>query len=183
MTGIRAFAGGLLLALAVGSWTGGARAAEIKDFVGEYEGTAITVMRQAYGLESVRNRDMDVWITADDAGGFKITWKTTFLGRWSGDEKKVRTTSLTFVPAGKPGMWRATVSGDPLAGKPLIWAALEDKSLTVNVVQVSESGSLATATYVRSLTKEGLKLEFRATHDGTRLRRIVGWLKRKAAKK
>ena len=183
MTRARAFFSGLVFAVLIGGSAGTARAAEIKDFVGDYEGSAITVQRQLYGLESVRNRDMDVSIKTDAGGGFSITWTTTFLSRQADGEKTVRTTSVTFVPTGKPGVWRATVSGNPLVGRPLIWASLEDKSLTVNVVEVSESGNLATATYVRSLTKDGLKLEFQATQNGNRVRRIVGWLKRKDTKK
>jgi len=158
---------------------GGAVAETIKDFEGHYVGMGVTRMKQPVGHVTARDRDLDVVIIAGSDGGFSLSWKTVFLYRWTkSEESKKRFSSLTFKPTGKPGIWRATRSGDPLAGRAMIWARLAGKVLAVYVVAADPGGSLVTAIYQRTLTKTGMQLRFSSQREGKELRTVNAMLRR-----
>jgi len=158
---------------------GAVSAETIKDFAGRYVGSAITRVKQPARYNSVRDRDLDVTIKTSTDGGFELTWTTVFRYRWLKNKKrKQRTTTVTFDPAGRPGLWRAAGSGEPLQGKLMIWARLEGKSLYVYVVAASDGGGLVTATYKRTLSRDGLWLEFFSVRNGQRVRHVTGSLRR-----
>jgi hypothetical protein len=173
----------VILALAMGLTSVGSPAAvaqTIKDFEGRFVGRGITRADQHISYNAINNRDLDVVIKATDGGGFSVTWSTVFRGRWSDDRSKwkTRTTTVEFVPADKAGMWRGKASGDLVAGAPAIWAFLKDKALYVHIVEISDKGDLLTSSYRRGLVKDGMRLDFRGTQNGNRVRQVVGWLKR-----
>ena len=178
MTGVRTIKAALA-AFAVLLLAGAAAAETIKDFEGHYVGMGVTRVKQPVGHVAAQDRDLDVVIIAGSGGGFSLSWKTVFLYRWTkSEESKKRFTSLTFKPTGKPGIWRATRSGDPLAGRAMVWARLAGKVLTVYVVAADPGGGLVTAIYQRTLTKKGMQLRFASHRDGKQLRTVNAILRR-----
>jgi hypothetical protein len=162
----------------------GAVAETIKDFEGHYVGIGVTRVKQSVGHVAARDRDLDVVIIAGSDGGFSLSWKTVFLYRWTKSEKsKKRFSSLTFKPAGKPGVWRAVRSGDPLMGRAMIWARLAGKVLSVYVVAADPAGGLVTAIYERTLTKNGMQLRFASRREGKEIRTVNAELRRKKMEK
>lgn len=163
----------------------GAAAAEtIKDFQGHFVGIGVTRVKQPKGSVAARDRDLDVVIIAGSDGGFSLSWKTVYLYRWTKSEKsKKHFASLTFKPTDKKNIWRAVRSGDPLAGRAMVWARLEGKVLTVYVVAADPEGGLATAIYERTLTKTGMLLRFASQHNGKVVRTVNAELRRAKAEK
>jgi hypothetical protein len=158
---------------------GGAAAQTIKDFQGHYVGLGVTRVTQPTGRVAARDRDLDVVIRATPGGGFSLTWRTIYLFRWTKtDESRRRVATLIFKPTVKPGLWRAARSGDPLAGKAMIWARLAGSVLTVYVVAVADDGRLVTAIYRRRLFKDGIQLDFVSARDGKRVRAVSAALRR-----
>ncbi|HUT47944.1 MAG TPA: hypothetical protein VM325_01280 [Alphaproteobacteria bacterium] len=183
MTGVRSIKAAFA-AFAVLLFAGTAAAQTIKDFEGHYVGVGVTRVKQSAGRVAARDRDLDVVIIAGPDGGFSLSWKTVFLYRWTkSEESKKRLSSLTFKPTGKPGIWRATRSGDPLAGRAMIWARLAGKVLSVYVVAADPGGGLVTAIYQRTLTKTGMQLRFSSQRDGKQLRTVDAVLRRAKAEK
>jgi len=183
MTGVRTIMAAVA-AFAALLLAGAASAETIKDFEGHYVGVGVTRVQQSVGHVAARDRDLDVVIIAGSDGGFSLSWKTVFLYRWTkSEESKKRFTSLTFKPTGRPGIWRATRSGDPLAGRAMIWARLAGKVLSVYVVAADPAGGLVTAIYQRTLTKKGMQLRFVSERDGEQLRTVNAMLRRAKAKK
>jgi len=163
---------------------GSAAAETIKDFEGHFTGIGVTRVTQPKGNVAARDRDLDVVIIADKEGGFSLSWKTVYLYRWTKSEKsKKNFTSLTFKPTDKANVWRATRSGDPLAGRAMIWARLDGKVLKVYVVAADPEGALNTAVDERTVTKSGMQLRFLAERDGKTIRTVNAVLKRAAPEK
>ncbi len=157
-----------------------ASAKTIEEFYGVYEGaTADTV-----GTELSR-RDLAVEIRARKKGGFELTW-TTVIKRSSGKVKR-KSHTVSFVSAGKKNMYasamRTNLFGkavplDPLKGDPYVWATLEGDTLTVHALVITEDQGYEMQTYRRTLTDEGLALEFHRVRDGQRLKDVRGTLVR-----
>ena len=83
---------------------------------------------------AVTARDFDVGIHA--AGkGFRIEW--TSVIRRGGDPRhpnvRHRKAVKVLQPYGKPGVFRCTDSGDPLAGKDLCWARIDGDEAVLGI--------------------------------------------------
>jgi len=179
MTALRIMVVAAFTLLSAGMLAGTAAAQTIKDFQGHFVGIGVTRVKQVKGSVAARDRDLDVVIIAGSDGGFSLSWKTVYLYRWTKSEKsKKRFSSLTFTPTDKKNVWRAARSGDPLAGRAMIWARLAGKVLTVYVVAADPEGGLATAIYERTLTKKGMLLRFASRHNGKVVRTVNAELKR-----
>ncbi len=185
MTALRIGVVAAFTLLSAGVLAAGTAAAQtIKDFQGHFVGIGVTRVKQVTGSVAARDRDLDVVIIAGSDGGFSLSWKTVYLYRWTKSEKsKKRFSSLTFKPTDKKNVWRATRSGDPLAGRAMIWARLEGKVLSVYVVAADPAGGLSTAIYERTLTKNGMLLRFASRHNGKVVRTVNAELKRAKAEK
>ena len=170
----------VLSAALVGGLAFGVQAQTIKDFEGRYVGTGVMQLDRHGSFGPIRHRDINITINRTEGGGFTLTWSTVFRGRWAkeGTKWKKRTTSVKFKPTSKAGMWRGEGSGDLLAGKQVIWALLVDKSLYVHMVAITDKGGVVTASYRRTLTKAGMRLAFRSSHNGNRVRVVVASLRR-----
>lgn len=179
MTALRNGLGTGLAAVFAIIFAGAAAAETIKDFEGHFVGMGITRVKQPSGSVAARDRDLDVVIIAGKDGGFTLSWKTVYLYRWTNSEKsKKHFSSLAFKPTEKKNVWRAARSGDPLKGRAMIWARLEDKTLTVYVVAADPAGGLATAIYERRLTGRGMQLRFMSHRDGKQIRSVHAVLRR-----
>ncbi len=154
------------------------RGAALKDFFGEYVGKAVTRKPAARDTRGKRNRQANVVIRPAGQGGFRITWVTIRRVSVLGAKRKTRFTEMTFLPAGKPNRWRATLSKPLAQGGPLALAALSGRTLTIHVLALDSRGRLHAATYLRSLSRTGLHLVFRRGLNSLQVRRVAATLKR-----
>lgn len=161
-----------------------ARAADapIQEFFGQYSG------RTLFPMGEVSNRDMRLAIRPYGVfGGFTVFWETTTFR--DGATGKTKRYLYSFQPTANPNVFAAVkrqdeagnpIPADPMSGHPYAWARLEGEALTINVITISESGDLVHQVYQRSLTSDGLRLEFRRFQNGKAVREIKGSLKREA---
>ncbi len=168
----------LLVGLAAAALPGVLHAQElsIAAFYGTWRGSALSESAVSVYFR-LSERDLDV-VIGPSGSGFTITWTTVL--RQSGDPTnptvKRRSTTLDFAPAGRPGLWRALNSGDPVAGQPAIWARVKDRTLTINSMVVSDDGGFEMQVYNRTLSGLGMELEFTRVEDGEPVRTAKGRL-------
>lgn len=126
----------------------------------------------------VTARDIDVVIRAADGGGFTMQW--TSVIRQGGDPKnpdvRRRTTTRTFVPGDRPGVFRAKEEGDPYRDGELCWARLDGTALTVYQMVVGADGRYELQRYRRTLSGAGMQLDYTRLRDGERVRTVRGQL-------
>ena len=93
-------------------------------------------------------RDLDV-VIAPSGGGFSVTWTTVIRSGGDQNDPKVKrkAQTVTFSPAGQPGVFRGTPSGDPLAGNPYVWARIEKHTLTVYIMTIAADGNYEMQSY------------------------------------
>ena len=107
------------------------RTLSISHFYGKFSGGGVAENEDSIYF-AVTARDFDV-VIGPAAGGFKVSWTSVIRG--GGDvnnpRKRKKGTSRTFVAGARPGMFNGTTSGDPLAGKELSWARINDFGLFV----------------------------------------------------
>jgi hypothetical protein len=164
-----------LLAAVMAPTRGGAEgASSIKDFFGAYKGEGIAKNREDVDFTRTM-RDLDTIIEPAGEGGFTVKWTTVIRDVEGG--RKIDN-ALTFVPAGKPNVFKAADAGDPLAKGHYAWARIDGRTLTVNVLEVSEEGQAKWQIYQRRLTGDGIELTFRRLDGSGALRIVSGKLKR-----
>ena len=148
---------------------------DFKQFYGHYVGNT---------ADETPNRQIDVKIKAHDPG-FNVTWTTTY-NRANNNEKK-STFSINFRPSKQIGVYGSAMikdlfgnetALDPLNGDPYVWAFINGKTMTVNSLLVSENGGYEIQTYKRTLTIEGMSLEYSSVQDGKILKQINGTMKK-----
>jgi hypothetical protein len=151
----------------------------IRSFFGSYEGS--TLMQS----DEIKNRELRVIIRPFEEAGFTVRWRTLIFK--PGKEPTGRTQVIYFEPsAANPKIYAATppeeaagiASDQPLAGRPFAWARIVDRTLTVNVLTISEAGDYVVQTYNRTLTRTGLALAFVRVGNGEVEQRIWGELER-----
>ena len=157
-----------------------AEAPSIQSFFGSYEGTALFDPRES------KNRELTVIIRAFGERGFSIRWRTMIFK--PGEETpRGRTQVIYFKPSeATPGIFAATPPEDaaglasnvPLEGRPFAWARIVGKTLTVNVLTISETGDYVIQTYDRTLTGDGLAPRFIRLRNGEVEQRVLGELDR-----
>lgn len=149
----------------------------IKAFYGEWVGTAVSETEQSVTF-ALTVRDIGVAIKPVEGGGFALTWST--VQRQKGDPnaptEELKSTTVAFVPAGAPNLWRAAEQVDPINGGTLYWAALDGQTLTVNGLAVDERGRAEIQIYRRTLTVQGMELEFVRIVGGEIVRSAKGKL-------
>ena len=157
----------------------GAKAAEqlsIEAFYGNFQGSGIarTDASDYFGLTL---RDFDVTVRPEGTG-ISISWTTVLRQGGDPDNPDVRRKSnnLSFVPSDLNGVYRATKSGDALAGQPLAWAYVDGYTLTVHSLVVLDSGGYVMQTYNRTLSDMGMALEFISIKNGETARKVEGRL-------
>lgn len=152
----------------------------IEDFYGSYVGQSISVEG-----EGLTPRDLSVKIKSAE-GGFNVSW-TTITKRVDGTKRK-KSYSIDFAVSKRKGIYSSAMRRDmfgnrrpidPLAGGvPFVWATLKGSSLTVHALLITDDGGYELQSYVRTLTDEGLRLEFNRFRNGKAMRTITGELKR-----
>jgi len=179
---MRAFRISISLLVAVLVWHVGparAEAPSIQPFFGSYEGSTLLQSGE------IKNRELRVIIRPFGESGFTVRWRTLIFK--PGKDPTGRTQVVYFKPLqANPRIYAATspeeaagiASDQPLDGRPFGWARIVDKTLTVNVLTISEAGDYVVQTYHRTLTKTGLALAFVRVRNGEVEQRIWGELER-----
>jgi hypothetical protein len=153
--------------------------AKIEDFYGTYEGHTI-----ASNDEGLTKRDLGL-VIKPNSDGFSITWTTVTQGR-SGDSKR-KTYSIDFEATRKPNIYSSAMRKDmfgnrtpldPLKGDPFVWATIRGKTLVVYSLLLTDEGGYELQTYERTLSNDGLHLEFSRIREGLHLKYITGTLVR-----
>ena len=164
---------GLALARAGGPASAGE--AGIADFFGHYGGSALAKTEESdfLGFEA---RDLDVIIAAAE-DGFVISW-TTIKRRGPDKGPKRKSRTMFFLPSESPAVFRPLAQGDPTAGGQVSWARIENDTLTVYIMGVSDRGIYEIQAYARTLTGDGMTLLFTRIRDGERIRKVSGKLER-----
>ena len=151
----------------------------IQSFFGAYEGESISVTSGEFN-----KRDLSIEIVPRGRG-FNLTWTTiTYTEEKSAARK---TYSIDFVPTQRENIYASAMRTDmfghrvplnPLKGDLFVWATVHGKTLSVYALMITPMGGYEMQTYHRTLTDQGLSLEFLRVRDGMPLRSITGTLAR-----
>jgi hypothetical protein len=167
------------MVMAVGGWAADGLAAErpIEDFYGEYIGRSVA----GNGLQA---RDINIAIE-EVRRGFNVSWSTV-THRKSGKAKR-KSYSIDFRRTKRDNIYlsamRKDVFGnrapnDPMKGDPYVWARINGDTLSVYALIVTDDGSYDMQVYHRTLTANGMRLEFTRFLEGEAKKTITGELKR-----
>lgn len=162
-------------------WTTAAIAADraIEDFYGEFTGRTV-----AAGDGEVKARDINVKIE-EIRRGFNVSWTTVSLRK--GGKAKRKSYSIDFRKTKRGDIYQSAMRkdvfgnrapNDPLKGDPYVWARLQGETLTVYALIVTPEGSYDMQVYDRSLTANGMVLEFKRFIEGEEVKSIKGELQR-----
>jgi hypothetical protein len=155
---------------------GNAQDVPINAFYGKWIGSGVSQSESSIAFR-YSHRDLNVTVTPAGSG-FAISWTT--IQRKKGDPNNPtpvkKTSSTTYVPAGRANVWRATRSLDPIGGRVYSWARLKDQTLTVNSFQILPDGSYEMQVYDRVLSGLGMKLTFSRIVNGKLIRTVKGQL-------
>jgi hypothetical protein len=170
---------GLLFGIAVLSSAAQAQSTKdvpINAFYGKWIGSGVSQTEESIAF-AYTHRDLNVTINPV-GNGFSVAWVT--VQRQKGDPNKPtetrKATTMTFVPIGRPNVWRATGSLDPMGGSAYSWARLKGQTLTLHSFQVQPDGSYELQVYERTLTGLGMQLEYSRILDGETTRTVRGQL-------
>ena len=166
---------------AIGSRPTGAVDRPLEDFFGQYAGQ--TISEAGAGLAE---RDLNVTIRPWKKGkGFTLEWTTVIR---SADETRRQSHSINFQPSARPGIYGAAMRSDmfggqgaldPLKGDPYVWARIDEDTLTVHSLLITEEGGYEMQVFDRTLMPEGgMRLTFSRLRDGQPLKVIHGTLQR-----
>jgi hypothetical protein len=166
---------GMLVIFAGG---GGTQAADlgIKAFFGKFEGGGVAENTDSLYF-GVTARDFDVEIQPASQG-FSVTWTSVIRdGSVPGKpESRRKTSTRTFAPSTRPGIWEAAQSKDPVNGGELSWARISDNTLTVFLMSVRDDGVYELQQYDRKIVPTGMELVFTRLRDRDTVRTVKGRL-------
>jgi hypothetical protein len=165
-----------LAAVVAGGAAEAAQDLPITAFAGRYVGTGVA-RNDLSEYFALTVRDLDVTIRPRGQG-FALSWTTVLREGGDPDNPKVKrkSTALTFVPAGRPGVFRSATQADPMSGRPYAWARIKGNTLTVHSLTITADGSYLIQTYDRTLTGFGMELKFTRVRDGETTRSVTGKL-------
>jgi len=158
---------------------GNASARPISDFYGQYVGHSVN----ATGGEFTA-RDIDVTIKPVKSG-FNVAW-TTVTYKKSGNVTR-RSYAIDFHATARDNVFRSAMRrdvfggrtpNDPMKGDPYVWARVGGDTLTVYALIISEDGGYDMQVYKRTLTENGMRLEFSRFMEGREPKGITGELRR-----
>jgi len=170
----RALIPALAVALCLGAAEARADESGLEGFYGVWLGSAVTESKTETGKE-VTARELYVSILESDKG-FSMEWAAIRRkGVSATEEDPIVMQVAEFVETERPGVWRSEPSEDPLGGI-YAYARLQDGTLYVYNIAVDKAGRLETQIYQRTLSPEGMQLEFRRIVDGVLVRTVKGTL-------
>lgn len=156
-----------------------ANALHYEDFFGNYEGKYTSPSG-----DSKHDRDLSVKIK-EVKDGFNLTWVTTTFKK---DKPKDKKYSIDFLKTDRDHIYQAAQKKnlfggreplDPMKGEPFAWARLEDHTLSVFVLVITDSGGYEMQTFDRVMTDDGnLEVRFSRFRNGEKLKTIKATLLR-----
>ncbi len=148
----------------------------VSAFYGTWVGSGISESEVSIYFR-ITARDLNVTIRPAGSG-FTVSWTTVL--RQKGDPKNPQVTrkssTVTFVPTGRPNVWRGAENADPLDGGAYAWARIEGNALVVYSMVIRDDGGYELQTYRRTLSGLGMELEFVRVSDGEPVRTAKGRL-------
>lgn len=163
-----------------------ARAADepLAPFYGAWQGVGIDV--HAAELEPTAD-DLDVAIQPD-GDGFRARWTTFQHGPLDRTERQ--TFEARFGPTERPGvfafdqqqpslfgrLFAAPATGNPLEGETLLWARLQDDTLTLYSLALTEEGGFDLNRHAWTLRDDGLSVTYTRRTEKGQVTRIAGRL-------
>lgn len=156
-----------------------AAADAIDRFIGRYQGHATF---DDAGDEV--KRDLDVVISKTKRG-FNVNWKAVTLK--PGGRLKTKEYAIDFVPTARDGVFESAMKTNmfgkreplnPMKGEPYVWGRITGDTLTVFALLINDDGGYELQVYDRTLTVEGLQLEYARIRDGKQLKTINTLLRR-----
>ena len=169
-----------LLVVLLVVWASPVFATDYDRFIGVYDGEALL---QADGEMAMR--DLRVSIDKTEAG-FNLTW--TLVTHKSGGKVKRQEYSINFEPSRRDGIYSSAMQRnvfgrqtpmDPLKGDPYVWARILANEITVYALIILDDGGYEMQEWVRTLTDDGMHLEFSRVRNGEVLRTVEGQLQRR----
>ncbi len=170
-----------LLIVACAAFASAASAKELwEPFLGSFIGEAITDTDGAHEM-----RDLEVKITRTKRG-FRVRW--TSVTRRSDGSVKRKQYSVDFTPSKRAGVYgsamRTNLFGkrealDPMRGDPYVWARIEGDTLSIFSLLITDAGSYSMQVYHRTLTDQGLELDYTRFEEGEVTRTVNGTLRRR----
>lgn len=85
--------------------------------------------------------------------------------------------SISFRLTALPNVWRIEGQGDPTA-EATGWARLDGQRLVIDLITLDKDGSADYQSFVRTVSGNSMKLDFRRLRDGELVRRVEAELKR-----
>ncbi len=145
-------------------------------FYGFFTGTGIAENSDSLYF-GVTVRDLDVTIGAED-DGFYVEWTSIIRGGGTpaAPEVRERISRMSFEPSGRPGIFRALGTGNPLTEEALAWAYVANATLTLHIMAVRDDGGYEINTYNRTLSGTGMDLQFTSRRNGEAIRTVEGRL-------
>lgn len=156
------------------------RAADIEQFLGEYEGNADLIRSDG----STEPRDMSVSIE-ETKDGFNVSWSTT-IQKPDGRIKE-SDYSVDFLPSGRDGIYSAAMTRnvfghavqlDPMKGEPYVWGRIVGDTMTVYSLFVADDGGYEMQQFDRTLADGGLMLKFSRLKNGVMERSVETFLQK-----
>lgn len=170
----------LLTCLAVFGTAGPAAADRpIESFFGEYTGRSVSGAGDA-----LSTRDINVEIK-EIRRGFNVSWTTVTLRK--GGKAKRKEYSIDFRKTKRDGIFQSSMRkdvfgnrtpNDPMQGDPYVWARVRGDTLSVYALIVTGDGSYDMQVYNRTLTPNGMTLDFKRFLEGEEVKSIKGELQR-----
>lgn len=122
---------------------------KIDEFYGRWIGTG-QATQGVVNPVATQSRDSEV-IIEKTSDGFKISWTTMSSNVDNGAQSKVKSSSMTFKQAKKPGLYVELKSGNAMEGKKTTWARIAGDTLTINQLVIAEDGQWDATVYDRTL--------------------------------
>ena len=154
----------------------------LERFVGTYVGVADEIGPDD---PSRSRRDIDLVIGPEDRGGLRVTWSNVTLvnGRRDVPGVERHVDEVRLVPAPDRDFYLARQAYDPfterrttdlLGGDALRWATVTGDTLRTYSFAILDDGTYELQTYDRTLTADGIRLDWRRTVDGQVVRQATG---------
>lgn len=176
----------LLLGLTISS--AGWAQSGVERFLGSYVGSGVA---ERNGSVESEQRDMDVTLRPYKGDGFTLKWITVVRsveGERTGTGVRRREIEESFLPSeDNPNLFILAPRGslfekaelpNPLEGEPMRWATVEDDTLSVYSLGITEDGRSEMQIYHRTLTENGMDVSFLRLEDENVELRVVGELVR-----
>ncbi len=182
MSPTRRLLAGLVLAASVGLSFPPARSQApdpaLASFFGSFSGRGVAADSETPPGTPIKIRDLDV-VIRPSGGGFVLTWATALSHRRVGPHIHYHVATYAFSPAGRPNWFVSTEIGNPLEGRPLVWARLEGDTLYVTVYSVFEDGHNDLQIYARRVSGDRMDVTYTRVHENERVVSVRGWLARR----